>query len=416
MKSNQFKHSILILAMLSSVGPGLKLHAAKATGFVRVEQIEGRWWFIDGAGEKFISMGVNHIEPHLWLAPYNKQNTLERYGPDMVDASGRFNTDGMAARQWINRQVEICRDLHFNTFGKHIHPSIDATLYDDQIYYIASLGTAPSGLSGIQPGEGPLPDIFSSDFKVHLHKRVEEVVNRHKNELNLLGYIYTDVPNWVIPKNAREKEGGDIMIYPWINSILKLGVESPGKNTWISHLQARYAEPQEVAAAWGIATSPLYGISWEKLVASTLWFSPVDKEAAQKDMVSFMGLIAEEWYKSHHDAIKNIDENHLILGDKNLVEAFEEFLIPSLKQYVDVVVTQSHRRWADDEKTNDWIYEQIGKPILNGDGSFAYVHPRQAKLKVKGWWTKAGDVNEVAALYQETLAPRYLSISYSHLS
>ena len=265
MKSNQFKHSILILAMLSSAGPGLKLHAAKATGFVRVEQIEGRWWFIDGAGEKFISMGVNHIEPHLWLAPYNKQNTLERYGPDMVDASGRFNTDGMAARQWINRQVEICRDLHFNTFGKHIHPSIDATLYDDQIYYIASLGTAPSGLSGIQPGEGPLPDIFSSDFKAHLHKRVEEVVNRHRNELNLLGYIYTDVPNWVIPKNAREEEGGDIMIYPWINSILKLGVESPGKNTWISHLQARYAEPQEVAAAWGIATSPLYGISWEKL-------------------------------------------------------------------------------------------------------------------------------------------------------
>ena len=36
-------------------------------------------------GEKFVSNGVNHIEPHLWLAPYNKDVTLNKYGNDMVD-------------------------------------------------------------------------------------------------------------------------------------------------------------------------------------------------------------------------------------------------------------------------------------------------------------------------------------------
>ena len=34
---------------------------AKATGFFRVEQIDGKWWFVDPDGHLFISMGVNGI-------------------------------------------------------------------------------------------------------------------------------------------------------------------------------------------------------------------------------------------------------------------------------------------------------------------------------------------------------------------
>ena len=43
--------------------------------FIKVKKINGSWWFIDPDGKKFISLGVNHIEPHLWLAPYNKKFT-----------------------------------------------------------------------------------------------------------------------------------------------------------------------------------------------------------------------------------------------------------------------------------------------------------------------------------------------------
>ena len=34
---------------------------AKATGFFRVEQIDGKWWFVDPDGHLFLSMGVNGI-------------------------------------------------------------------------------------------------------------------------------------------------------------------------------------------------------------------------------------------------------------------------------------------------------------------------------------------------------------------
>ena len=34
---------------------------AKATGFFRVEQIEGRWWFVDPDGHLFYSTGLNGV-------------------------------------------------------------------------------------------------------------------------------------------------------------------------------------------------------------------------------------------------------------------------------------------------------------------------------------------------------------------
>ena len=41
---------------------GYKNTKAKATGFFRVEQIDGRWWFVDPDGHLFLSTGSNCIE------------------------------------------------------------------------------------------------------------------------------------------------------------------------------------------------------------------------------------------------------------------------------------------------------------------------------------------------------------------
>ncbi|TWT81503.1 hypothetical protein CA13_29560 [Planctomycetes bacterium CA13] len=377
--------------------------AASGTGYVRVEQIDGVWWFISPDGQKFVSLGVNHIEPHLWLAPYNQEATLKRYGADMLTPQGRFDTDSEAAEKWINRQVEICRDLRFNTFGKHTHPSISPSLYQDKVYYLASLETAPLALWRHEAGEGPMPDIFSSDFEVYLNQRVAEVVSQHKQSRNLLGYLYTDIPHWVMPDYIQRRENERVMIYPWLNTIVRLGASSPGKQRWIEHLKSRYSTAEAAAKVWGMSAPAIYGTSWEQLAHQQTWFDPSDAEAAEQDMESFMQLIADRWYRLHHDAIRQHDRNHLIFGDKTMIEMYRKFLIPSLKKYVDVIVVQSYNRWSKDAETTDWIYQQLGKPIFNGDGSYAYVHPNQQQYKVKGWWTNAKDLADVSAMYKETL-------------
>lgn len=382
----------------------------RGTGYITVQESEGIWWFVDPEGNRFVSLGVNHIEPHLWLAPYNRKNTIEKYGKDFIDADGTFNPHGDAARRWIDSQIVVCRELGFNTFAKHTHPAIPHHLYREKMFYMASLETAPLGSWRLKRGETSLPDVFSSDFEQFLEKRVIEVCEKHRESKNLLGYFYVDVPFWETVPGLFCGDN-DIMIYPWINAIIKGGEYTPGKLRWIEHLKQRYHSAEAAARSWGITVSPAYGISWDYLARLSTWFHPVDKERARADMKSFMALIAERWYQLHHDQIRKHDPNHLILGDKSLVEKFRDWLLPSLKKYVDVVLIQSYHRFDDDAETIDWIYRETGKPILNGDGSFGYLGDHQRLYKLKGVETGAKTAREVGELYREYME-KILSLPY----
>ena len=320
----------------------------QATGFIRVEQIDGVWWFINADGKKFVSIGVNHIEPHLWLAPYNKANTLKNYGDDMIDDAGHFSTNGKAAAKWIDRQVEICRDLGFNTFGKHVHPSIDPKLYQDQIYYIASLETAPLAGWRERKGEGPRPDVFSLDFRAYLEEKIKTACDLHKIQRNLIGYLYTDVPSWILGKGEQKQRGDTTMIYPWVGAILAMGDSSPGKQRWLQYLATRYESAEAAATVWSLPISPTYGVSWDDLARQIDWTKPADHAAAKGDMLGFMPIIVEQWYSLHKEILRKHDPHHLILGDKNMSNWHHDWLLPSLKRHVDVICTQGYGRWADE--------------------------------------------------------------------
>ncbi|MGC9341536.1 MAG: hypothetical protein ACP5E3_02455, partial [Bacteroidales bacterium] len=307
-----------------------------AKGYVYVKQIDDVWWFIGPAGEKFVSLGVNHIEPHLYLAPYNKNETINKYGKELIDNNGIFDTNTKAAQNFINGQIKICKDLNFNTFGRHIHSSIDPKLYMDKIYYVAYFETAPVATWQIKAGQGPLPDVFSPFFKDHIENIVKEVVVKHKHSSKLLGYMYCDVPAWILTEYMRERQNEHVMVYPWVNAMMRLGVGSPGKKAWVDHLKERYTCAPEAAKTWGLDYIKLYGLTWEELYDVTDWANPVDIKNADEDMRSFMGKIAEKWYKMHYDAVKKYDKNHLIIGDKSSIDTYQDFLLPALKKYIDV--------------------------------------------------------------------------------
>jgi hypothetical protein len=375
----------------------------KATGFIRVEKIDGVWWFINADGKKFVSTGVNHIEPHLWLAPYNKQATLKRYGADMVDAKGRFSTTGSAAKRWINQQVKTCKELHFNTFGPHTHGSIDPALYRDQVYYVARLDTAPLAGWRERNGEGPRPDVFSQDFRNFVDERVRDVCRQHKDSRNLLGYLYTDVPSWVMGRADQKALGTDTMIYPWVNALITLGESSPGKLRWLELLKERHSSAEAAAEIWGIKVSSTYGISWRTMARRIDWSQPTDKAKAKADMIAFLHLIADKWYGIHREIILEHDPNHLLFGDKNMSMWHYPWVLPALKKHVDVVAIQSYGFWPNDVKLTDKIYAGTGKPIFNGDGCYGFAAPQQQEWGVKGFRTGAKSFDDVAKFYRQTL-------------
>ncbi|NJN06171.1 MAG: hypothetical protein HC814_07130, partial [Rhodobacteraceae bacterium] len=213
--------------------------------------------------------GVNHIEPHLWLAPYNKAGSWSDTARTWSRRKGTSTRTVRPRRKWIDRQVKTCRDLGFNTFAKHTHDAIDPKLYQNQIYYVISLETAPLAGWRERNGEGPRPDVFSADFRMFVEGRVREICRQHKDSRNLLGYLYTDVPNWVLGRGEQRGLTNSAMIYPWLNAILALGDSSPGKRKWLEHLAQRHPSAEAAAKAWGLPISPTYGISWDRMARLT---------------------------------------------------------------------------------------------------------------------------------------------------
>ncbi|NJN06170.1 MAG: hypothetical protein HC814_07125 [Rhodobacteraceae bacterium] len=120
-------------------------------------------------------------------------------------------------------------------------------------------------------------------------------------------------------------------------------------------------------------------------------------------MLSFMPVIADQWYGLHRELVRKHDPNHLVFGDKNLIESHPDWLLPVLKKHVDVIAVQAYGRWSDDQANYAKIYQASGKPIFNGDGCFGFAHPQQQEWGVKGFRTGAKSIAEIARFYRETL-------------
>ena len=89
----------------------------------------------------------------------------------------------------------------------------------------------------------------------------------NKKNPNLLGYMYTDVPYWILDKDEQKKNKNNIMIYPWLNTILKLGAHNEGKKQWINLLKKNYNSPNEAAEIWGFdKKKSAYNVTWKNLL------------------------------------------------------------------------------------------------------------------------------------------------------
>ncbi len=160
-----------------------------ATGFFRVQQIGGRWWFITPEGNGFLSVGVNHVDYR------------EDYSAEFVAfvcrhlADWGFNTIGWS-QEVVSPPVGSVPPVHSAGWGPDQYRS--ATLpychllrFTDMEWYV----------------DEEFPDVSSQTFT----DRCDEVARATCAELaddpRLIGYFYADTPNW--PKWA-EMKGYDL--------------------------------------------------------------------------------------------------------------------------------------------------------------------------------------------------------------
>lgn len=377
-------------AGLRSLIPAAQAASGEATGFYRIASENGVSWLVKPTGERTVTLGVNHLDPKLWLMGYNRQDTATRYGRDFATA-GKVNPSSAGAKKWIGRVLANLEDWGFNSLG--FHTPVPSELYAHRIAYLATVH--PISVTSYLPTL-EYADVFAPEVAARMDSGVREVCAAARNEPNLLGYAYSDRPLYSSAP-TRRRSGA----HPWVVALQQLSAQAPGKKTWVGVLASRHPTAALAASASGVSAG-----SWDELGAITSWPDPTPGSEAEADQEVFLSLIVERWYQMQHDAVRRYDPNHLIFGDKlgggpadvgyrgtNHPE-IPEYLYSILSKFVDVVTIEWYGQFEDQVAALRAIHAATGKPILLGDSSFSEVQPRQdgkAKGVIVGSQAEVGD-------------------------
>jgi hypothetical protein len=149
---------------------GYRATQAKATGFFRVEQIDGQWWFVDPHGHLFLSTGSNCIS----------------------SAGGRRRGGGGGSEPVPVERNLVAQRMSawgFNTVGNwsQFRVSDDA---DRKVYVVTFRGPRA------EPSYLGMPDVYSEDFARSADESAQRQCVSLRNDPWLLGYFIGNEPPW----------------------------------------------------------------------------------------------------------------------------------------------------------------------------------------------------------------------------
>jgi hypothetical protein len=175
---------------------------SKATGYFRVEKIDGKWWFIDPEGHYFISTGSTGIgaggsfaraegreyifkdfvpedltnsEKRVGKASFFTWNLYRRFGPDYY-------------QKWMDFTVRRMDDWGLNTIANWSDASLGRTRGKP---YVATL----SGW-GFEAKTMGMPDVYAPDYAEKVNETASRQCAPLKDDPYLLGYFVGNEPPW----------------------------------------------------------------------------------------------------------------------------------------------------------------------------------------------------------------------------
>jgi hypothetical protein len=175
---------------------------AKATGFFRVEEIDGRWWFVDPDGHLFFSTSSTGIgsgggdsrlkgrEDYFTALPPTELATpaASRWGPSFYSWSLQRRHGSEWRTKWIDLAVRRMESWGMNTIGNWSDPRLwDA---HKKAYVVNLRGW------GMETGYMGMPDVFSDEFPKIVNRAAAEQCAPRKKDPFLLGYFIANEPPW----------------------------------------------------------------------------------------------------------------------------------------------------------------------------------------------------------------------------
>ena len=261
---------------------------AGKTAFTVQQDAAGKYWFTDGEGKRFLSIGINDILPE----PRWPKAGSDYYNPVPSQYGGDFDA-------WKKDVYRLLQDHGFNTVGAWSDGRLcGGPVYSTVCLYVAAYADDRC-LDGLRPG-----------FEDRIRRNVKRTLEAYPTMDNVLGVFLDNEMPWY-----GHAPWGDIPNYTLLEKALSLPAEDEARKAAIGFLQKRYGSVEAFAAAWGHAVDSWDAVSFE-------YARGCINERTQADREAFIGIAAEAFYQTACRVVREMLPGELILGTLRCWPAF----------------------------------------------------------------------------------------------
>jgi len=278
------KEPVPAYRVAAGTGPG-----GRATGFFRVEQAGGRWWFRDPQGRPFWAIGTDHAN---WNAHWCE---ALGYAPYHRNLTALFASE----QDWAANTAARLRSWGFNTLGAGHSASVRYRGLAHTEFLALGQGFAAQDAIVEQTTWTGFPNVFSPKWPQYCRKQARLRCAPCKDDPWLLGYFIDNELEWF---GKQWREGG------LADEALRRPADHAAKRALAALLQQRYrGDLARFNRAWGT-----HLVSFQALLALTE--PPPSTPAALADKRAFVSMAAERYFGETVRAIREADPHHLVLG------------------------------------------------------------------------------------------------------
>ncbi len=343
----------------------------KATGFFYPTKYDGMWWLVDPEGRLFWSHGADCVRFNHGTTPITDR---EFYYVDLPAADAplaQFYGQGSWAPHGYYEDKGAYRTFNFSganlmrKYGKAWYAraaershrrlrswsmNTIANWSDARVYlmrktpYVVSKGShGAKPIQGSTGYWGKFPDPFDPSFRSSLERSMSRERTTSAGDPWCIGYFVDNELGW-----------GDEV------SLAKAALASPpqqaAKKAFLADLKKTYTTVSALNAAWGTEHD-----SWESLAASR---TPPDEKRARTDLTAFYTRIAEEYFRTCREAVKQVAPNNLYLGCR--FAWVNDRGARAAAKYCDVIGYNLYR----DSVADFSVPEGIDMPVIVGEFHF----------------------------------------------
>jgi hypothetical protein len=175
---------------------------AKASGFFRVEKIDGKWWFIDPEGHYFFSAGSTGIGPGGSFSRVEGREYIYKSFPPIeltqtdprIDKASFYNWNlyRRFGEDWYNKWMDMTFRRMDNWGLNTVANWSDKNLgQSQQMAYVFTLDGW-----GFNPKTMGMPDVYDSKYAGEVDAAAKRQCMPLKNDPYLLGYFVGNEPPW----------------------------------------------------------------------------------------------------------------------------------------------------------------------------------------------------------------------------